>query len=354
MKLWGATAALALLACSSASDPPAKGSSATARAKPSASADSGDEARADGKLPSAKSCRKEASDFSPKGTYRHSRSRLLVTTQGDPKHAAVDNVVVAGSQTSLKGKFSYGSTSKDLEDEDVTLLLRSPSCSWKRMSTVRTDDDGWASFPIAASDLSEPGVYGVELAVEADGSRAAGWLFVLPKRTRAVLFDVDATLTTSDNEIIDEVMSGKVPEKRPSAEQVAQGYAERGFVLAYVTGRPYLLSDSTRRWLDDHAFPLGVLRTTDRVREASPSDEGVGRFKEKAIAELKASGLDFKVAYGNALTDICAYKRNGIDPKRTFILGPHGGKGCDGGPNTNALPGYGEHLADLGPLLLLR
>ncbi len=303
---------------------------------------------------SAKDCPKEPYDFAATGKYRHTRTRLLTQAQGDPKHAAQDAVTKGGSPAILRGKFSYGAASKDLEDEDIVLFLRTPSCAWVRAAKTTTDGEGVASFRLEADKLPEPGVYSFEMVVEGDGSRAPGSLFVVEPGAKAVVFDIDATLTTSDDEIIDEVLNGKVPGVRPEAATVAKAYGEAGFVIAYVTGRPYLLTETSRRWLDDNSFPLGLVRTTDSMRECLPTEEGVGRFKQRTLTELKAGGLDFKVAYGNAVTDICAYQHIAIDPQRTFIVGPFGGQGCAGSPATRALAGYPEHLADLPKLTLVK
>ena len=303
---------------------------------------------------SAHECPKQSYEFSPSGKYRHTRTRLLTQSQGDPKHAAQDAVTKGGKPAVLRGKFSYGAGSKDLEDEDVGLFLRTPSCAWLRAGTTTTDGEGMASFRIEPDKLPEPGVYAFEMVVDGDGSRAPGSLFVVEPGAKAVVFDIDATLTTSDDEIIDEVLNGKVPSMRPEAATVAKAYGDAGFVVAYVTGRPYLLTETSRRWLSDNGFPRGLVRTTDSLRECLPTEEGVGRFKQRALTELKAGGLDFKVAYGNAVTDICAYQHIAIDPQRTFIVGPFGGQGCAGSPATRALSGYPEHLADLPKLTLVK
>jgi phosphatidate phosphatase PAH1 len=306
------------------------------------------------RLASAKDCPKLGYEFAPSGTYRHTRTRLLTQSQGDPKHAAQDAVTKGGSAAILRGKFSYGAGSKDLEDEDVVLFLRSPSCNWLRAAKTTTDGNGVASFRVEADKLPEAGVYAFEMVVDGDGSRTPGWLFVVEPGAKAVVFDIDATLTSSDDEIIDEVLNGKVPVMRPEGATVAKAYADAGFIIAYVTGRPYLLTETSRRWLEDNGFPSGLVRTTDSMRECAPTEDGVGRFKKRALTELEAGGLDFKVAYGNAVTDICAYQHVTIDPQRTFILGPFGGQGCAGSPATRAIAGYPEHLADLPKLTLVK
>jgi phosphatidate phosphatase PAH1 len=91
-----------------------------------------------------------------------------------------------------------------------------------------------------------------------------------------------------------------------------------------------------------------VLETT----EALPFDGFVGAFKQRTIEALQQQqGLAIDFAYGNATTDICAYAGASIPTTSTFIIGPNGGQGCDGGAPTQAIKSYPEHLVDLPAIL---
>ncbi|MFO0554999.1 MAG: hypothetical protein U0271_41865 [Polyangiaceae bacterium] len=288
--------------------------------------------------------------FEATGKYRRSRTKLLVLSQGDANHDARDAVVAVGAPATLTAKFVYGPVHKDLEGEDVVFFLRQADCSWANLGKVTTDGDGRASLDVPAATLSAPGRYPFEVVVEGDGSIAEGSVFVLAPKTRAVVFDVDATLTVGDEEIVDQVLTGTVPEMQVDADKIVRQWADAGWLVAYVTGRPRQLTKLTRAWLRDKGFPTGIVRLTSSAAEAVPSVEGVQTYKEHAIKELRDAGLDIGFAYGNAVTDICAYAHSGVDPKRTFIVGPHGGKACDGGAPTQALESYTQQLDDVAGL----
>jgi hypothetical protein len=289
-------------------------------------------------------CPKEDPSFTPTGQYSHKRTRLFVQSQGSPRHAASDVVVRAGTAPTVEGKFTYGKGGKDLEDEEISLFIRDRSCAWLSVGTGFTNDDGWVSISVPETLVVSPGVYAFQLVVRGDGSRAEGNLFAVSPKTPAVVFDVDATLTISDQELFDELVEGKVPEARPNGREVANELAGRDLLVVYLTGRPYFLGPTTRSWLESHGFPRGIVRTTKRLEQTRPTPGGVGTYKEAALTELASAGLDLKLAYGNAPTDVCAYAKAGIDPKKTFILGPHGGEACDGHEPSQALSGYADHV----------
>ncbi len=338
-------AACALLACGAppptatvtSSAAPVTGASASASAPPTA-------ATPPAKNPFEDRCPESSPAFTPTLSFEKTRTRPLVLAQGSPRHFAIDAAARTSGRGTVSAKFTYGKAQKDLEGEEVTLFLRDRSCTWRSVETALTDGDGWAHVAVPESVLDAPGVYAAELVVRGDGSRAACKLFAVDEGTPAVVFDVDATLTTSDRAVVEEVLEGKVPPVRPSAKEVVRSYADASVAVVYLTGRPYMLGPTTRAWLRSNGFPEGLVRTTTSLEAAAPLDSGVGAFKQQALRELAAAGLDFRVAYGNAPTDICAYAAIGIDPRRTFILGPHAGEACAGHAPSQALASYDLHV----------
>lgn len=304
--------------------------------------------------PSAKPqgrCPDDDPTFTPTGEYSRKRTRLFVQSQGSPRHAASDVVFPVGGAAAVEGKFTYGKARKDLEHEEISLFIRDADCAWLSVGTGFTNDDGWVRIEIPETLVTAPSARAFQLVVRGDGSRAKGTLWAVRPGTAAVVFDVDATLTTSDAALFDELLEGTVPEPRPNGSALAAALAGRDVLVVYLTGRPYFLGPLTRAWLESHGFPEGVVRTTKRLSDSAPTDRGVGAYKEAALRDLKGAGLDVRLAYGNAPTDICAYARGGIDPRRTFILGPHGGEGCDGYPATRALAGYIDHVSKVAELV---
>jgi hypothetical protein len=271
-------------------------------------------------------------------SWKHTRSKMIAAA-GSPRHVAADTIVAAGSAPQLDGKFAYGSVSKDIEDETVLSFTATGGCTSVPGTSALTDDDGRSR---ATAAVLPAGYHHFWLRLAGDGSHAQGGIWVVPPATPAILFDVDGTLTTDDGELFDDLLGRGVAEVFPNAAAVAQRWAAKGYLIVYVTGRPYPLRDHTRRWLESHGFPYGPLFTPDRFRDARPTRDGVGDFKREILLELQSRGVSFARAYGNAATDVCAYVQAKIPPAITFIIGARAG--CDGSPAPQALPGYVDHM----------
>ena len=281
--------------------------------------------------------------------WRHRHRTPLVVGQGTPRHSLADPIVGPRQAVSLAGKFAYGTASIDLEDEEVVAFLRLTPCGpWREVGRGTTDRDGRRAIPLAAEALPGPGHYETRMVVRGDRSFADGTIWVLSPRQRVVVFDIDGTLTTGDEEMIREILLGATPAMREGANDAARSWLRAGVQPIYLTGRPYLLTETTRRWLASHDFPPGPVITTNSLEQAAVGRDHVGRFKREVLVDLKRrTRVEIVRAYGNADTDICAYAQAGIDPDRTFILGPLGGRACDAGRPTHALPDYPSHLRSI-------
>ncbi len=276
----------------------------------------------------------------PTRGFRDSHAAKL----GSPRHVATDVIVGVGQAIELEGKFHYGKLGKDLEHEDVTLLVAAAPCGpWTPVDTRATSDDGRVSFPRVARTKAE--VIHFQMVALGDGSRATGTLLVVAPGTRAVVFDVDGTLTVDDGELFEDLLGGTAT-AWPGAAAVVHHWSKLGYLVLYITGRPYSLRATTARWLAENDFPQAPLITVDRWRDSLPTRGSVGEFKRTRVAALIASGLVFEAAYGNAATDVCAYAEAGIDPARTFIAGTEA-KPCDAHPPPHTLPSYLDHLPTL-------
>ena len=170
------------------------------------------------------------------------------------------------------------------------------------------------------------GAYEVRFQVAGDQSTTTSVLWVLPAGTRFVVSDIDATLTTSDAALFEQIFLGLVPPAYPNSAELMAAHAGRGHVVLYLTGRPYWLSERTRDWLGDKQLAPGPLRVTDSNSDILPTEGSVGSFKRAQLAELVAAGFVIDAAYGNATTDISAYLATGIDPERVWIIGAHAGE----------------------------
>lgn len=287
------------------------------------------------------------------GKWRHHvHGGRVASRLGSPRHVVVDALALAGQPVAVRAKLAYGKVSKDVEDEEVELWQELPAgagkrCQWRALGRQLTDDDGRATFSVPAASFEGPGPHRVRVYLLGDRSFAEAKVWIVSPQVKAVLFDIDGTLTKDDGELFEDLLGGKA-EMWPAADQVARRWAELGYLPVYITGRPYPLRRSTLQWLAQHRFPLGPVITVDSVLDFLPGEGHVGQFKEKALGKLvKETQVVFHRAYGNAATDVCAYARTGIAPERTYILGK-ARPGCDAFAAPQFLPSYVDHLPTIG------
>jgi hypothetical protein len=268
-------------------------------------------------------CTGRAFTPAPDEGWRHDIATPITTAAGSPNHSGTDIVAQPGTAAALPGKFSYGLISKDLEDEDV--LVSIDDCQgWKSLGRVATDGDGRLSVTAPALPT---GVYEVRFQVAGDQSLTASYLWLLPAGTHVVVTDIDATLTTSDSQVFQQILDGSyVPSTYPNAVALTKAHEARGHVVVYMTGRPYWLSDKTRGYLETRAFAPGPLRLADSNSDILPTEGSVGAYKQAKLNALIAAGIVVDFAYGNATTDIFAYLGAGIPADHVWIIGPHAGE----------------------------
>ena len=258
-------------------------------------------------------------------------SNILIT-EGTPWHSAQDVVAVVDEPGIIAGKFSYGSVSKDLQGERIEVYLDDCDGGYRLLGEHISDSDGRISLDLSADEIPAAGEYGLYLRVMGDNTDARARMRVYPKNTQLIVFDIDATLTTSDSELVGQLIAEilrdeSTPEARVDSNTITDlRHREQGYELVYLTGRPYLLDGLTRRWLEDLDYPTGTIHLTDEVSHSWPSNGAVGNYKADFLRQLTDAGLTIYAAYGNATSDIYAYEQAGIPKERTYILGEHGGE----------------------------
>ncbi|MFC1705738.1 HAD family acid phosphatase [Planctomycetota bacterium] len=285
----------------------------------------------------------------PAQGFRHTLMGFLASAAA-PQHSAQDVILPPGTQAQLPGKFAYGLVSKDLEDEDVRVYLYDCQ-AWRLVNQVTTNNDGRTTAPLDPASLGLGlGVYDLRQAVLGDASVTPSQLRIFPAATKLVVFDIDGTLTTSDTELLHDAVNdffrplfnrSFVPQAYDAAVDLTNAYAAKGYVLIYLTGRPYWLTRITREWLRDLGFAPGGLHVADSNSQVLPSKSSVGDYKKDYLNHLQSLGYEIVYAYGNATTDIYAYREAGIPLVQTFTIGSHAGEG-----GTNPIHGgYRTHLA---------
>lgn len=285
-------------------------------------------------LPSLRYCT-DGSMAADLPTVSWNRWQNAIITAADPWHSARDVLAVPGDAVTVFGKFAYGPTSKDLEGERIEVWIDDCAGGYRLAGTAITNSDGRIALDIAPADIPGIGIYGLYFRVMGDSSAARATLRVFPRGTSLMVFDIDATLTTDDFELIHDIFAelfeplgtgDYVPAARAGAADITALRAMQGYPLVFLTGRPYELTDISRDWLADEGIAPGTLMLAQSIPDALPTDSGVGDYKAAYLRELTDMGFVLEAAYGNAATDIYAYELAAIAKDRTFILGQNGGE----------------------------
>jgi phosphatidate phosphatase PAH1 len=159
-----------------------------------------------------------------------------------------------------------------------------------------------------------------------------------------------------DSEWLKQIVNPRhVPAMRPDANALMQGYADAGYHIFYLTARGELLRlldgtsarQATQSWLQEHDFPFEEDEDLFLASGLAAMDDAAVTYKQGVVEDLMAQGWYIAYAYGNALTDIEAYKGAGIPDDRIFLVGKLAGQqGVNPIPNSQA---YTEHLESFLP-----
>lgn len=163
----------------------------------------------------------------------------------------------------------------------------------------------------------------------------------------AVVTDIDETLTTLDSEWLDQLVDPTHdPAMRPDANTLMNGLHDLGYPIVYLTARgddPVLGDDrtateATEDWLEQHDFPPGELYLSDGIGLIG---DPAAEFKTEVLAALSDRGFVFDLAYGNAESDVDAYRASGISDASIRLVGQLAGTmDVPGIPDDEAFTSY--------------
>jgi phosphatidate phosphatase PAH1 len=156
------------------------------------------------------------------------------------------------------------------------------------------------------------------------------------QRRASVVFDIDGTLTTGDG-----VLDFFTP--RPDAARAVALYVDKGYLVVYLTSRPWVLRDFTEAWLTENSFPELPLYLADEILLDAP-DRTVAYKLETLLTLTTDENRTFLYGYGNSTTDFEAYNQAGIPVRQTFALFGRDESTCQDGSYESCLPGYTDHL----------
>lgn len=240
----------------------------------------------------------------------------------EPFHMGHDQILPEYTPATVTGKFDYGFVfHKDLEYERVKAYIYGTGMSdWQYLGRYTTNGDGkiYVDVPPLAA-----GQYVIRMVVLGDLSEAEAYVTVIRPGTKAVVFDIDETLTRDDLEQILDYTGIEWAEERGGASELVNSYIDLGYHPVFLTARVYWYAKGSREWLANY---LGVPKLTLRTSLSNEASlfETV-RYKANALREFQNAGLDIVRVYGNADTDIQAYEEAGIAKSETFIIGDQAG-----------------------------
>jgi len=152
-----------------------------------------------------------------------------------------------------------------------------------------------------------------------------------PAKAKAVVFDVDGTLTPSVSAVF---------EVRKDAAEAVRAYAAKGYTIVYLSTRVSWLSGGVPHWLIENGFPEGSVHVAQTRTERNQPDV----YKTTVLKAYVAHGWSLQYAYGDSSTDLAAYAAAGIPKEHVFVLLRKGESSCQPGPAAACLSGWTEHL----------
>ena len=174
----------------------------------------------------------------------------------------------------------------------------------------------------------------------------------------ALVTDIDETLTALDGEWLDQIRDpADEPTMRPDGNTLMNAWADHGFRIFYVTARGEQLGlsdgttgrDATTSWLTDRDFPLFSPDDVFLSEGYGELGDGAAEYKSELLLRLIDEGWTLVWAYGNADSDITAYKAAGIPNDHQYLVGELAGT-----LEVNPIPteeAYTAHFATIGPTM---
>ena len=143
----------------------------------------------------------------------------------------------------------------------------------------------------------------------------------------AVVFGLDGVLTPSDDELFRQIQDASyTPATRDGAAELVQAWADRGYEIVYISGRPsnMVLHDRpvlevTNEWLAASSFPTGegtTLTLWDPTQYATKD-----LYKLQTIFDLVTDGVVVDAAYTESPDDYRALRTGGVDVENLYAIG---------------------------------
>jgi hypothetical protein len=215
---------------------------------------------------------------------------------------AFDVLCVPGQDVRIRARLQGGAFLNDQEDRP--LVFRGPEGSVRQ---ARTDDEGYAEIGYRPE---EPGEYRFTVEIvpaEGEDERlpSPAELLVACRRpqTPVAVIDLDGTLVASG---FDKVLVGD-PNPMPRSVEVMQRVAQH-YTVVYLTHRTDHFGPKSRRWLEDHDYPLGPLLLSKTGDLLTGSEE----YKARRLGNLRSQFERVEVGVGDRFSDARVYLDQGM------------------------------------------
>lgn len=238
-----------------------------------------------------------------------------------------DTLVHPGETQTIEGRFWSGKTNmpgngNGPEDEAVTIFHQVDD-AWEILAEAITDNSGLYKVDLPEDKNFPRGTHRILSVLNADGTCVEHGVFVFEEDFETILTDIDATLTTDDNEMIHQMLNDleHVPPKLDGAEEITNRWNDKGFLMLYLSARPVDYLSWTRIWLREEGFPYGPAKGADNLVVGSTA----ASYK-KAYVERILNDLNWKIlyGYGNAFSDVDGYVDGGIPKEDVFMVNEAG------------------------------
>lgn len=149
---------------------------------------------------------------------------------------------------------------------------------------------------------------------------------------KAVVFDIDSTLTPKDTSIYT---------ARDNAAKAVRLYADKGYQIIYLSARNRYFQFNIPRFLSNNGFPDGNIHVPQSAEDRSD----FAAFKYAILQRYLDAGWQLEYGYGDSSTDFEAYVEAGIKPEHIYALQRAGASECQPGPWAACLQTWNEQLA---------
>jgi phosphatidate phosphatase PAH1 len=268
--------------------------------------------------------------------FRHTRTKAMAKAASS-NHRGIDLLASENDEKQvIAGKLAYGKLDKDSEDEDAEVFA-CVDAAWKSLGVARTNDDGRFKIELTGTARLPAGMRDLYVGARGDGTGSYFVAYVAPKDDPGVVVtDIDGTISWSENSIIKTVASRDHDIKhRPGAPEAL---SQLSLPIVYTTARGDVFLDITRKWLERHGFPRGVLRLSQGVF-AKPGASAIN-YK---TATLKSFTVKIAVGIGNRKSDITAYTNAGLSANQIFIHLPEYAKELKRDLDAGKATGFAEY-----------